>query len=102
MLLRSLVCAAVGFVDARMDLDLDLDLRVQGGGSGEVWAWGPLTTVCAHVWEVNDDGLEWYCKRGFEVGVLVKGYYRKLRPDGARLVWRGVVGLLVDGEKVEE
>ena len=68
---------------------------------GDVWTWGPLTAVCAHVWEVNDGGLGWYCKQGFETGELLKGYYRKLRPDGARLVRRGVVGLLVDGKDDE-
>lgn len=43
----------------------------------------------AHVWEANTDALEWYEKRGFEVEKgVVEGYYRKLRPTGARIVRR--------------
>lgn len=57
--------------------------------------------VYAHVWEANEEALEWYKKRGFEVGEeVVVGYYRKLRPSGARIVrrrvgvrdWVGAVG----------
>lgn len=57
--------------------------------------------IYAHVWEANEEALEWYVKRGFEVGEeVVEGYYRKLRPSGARVVrrrvgvedWVGVVG----------
>ncbi|ORY12318.1 acyl-CoA N-acyltransferase [Clohesyomyces aquaticus] len=48
--------------------------------------------VTAHVWEANDDGLEWYEKRGFETLGKEEGYYRKLKPGGAVLVrkWIGV------------
>ena len=50
--------------------------------------------ITAHVWEQNTDALEWYAKRDFlvddQVGV-VQGYYRRLKPGGARLVRRRVV-----------
>ena len=47
--------------------------------------------IYAHVWEANTEALEWYEKKGFmiEEGVVV-GYYRKLRPSGARIVRRRV------------
>lgn len=49
--------------------------------------------IYAHVWEANEEALEWYIKRGFEVGEeVVEGYYRKLRPSGARIVRRISVG----------
>ncbi|KAL9578646.1 MAG: hypothetical protein Q9212_005587 [Teloschistes hypoglaucus] len=45
--------------------------------------------IYAHVWEMNEEALEWYQKRGFTVcEELVRDYYRRLRPAGARLVWR--------------
>jgi N-alpha-acetyltransferase 50 len=47
--------------------------------------------VFAHVWESNEEALEWYAKRGFErKGELVEAYYRKLRPGGAWVVRREV------------
>lgn len=46
------------------------------------------TSIYAHVWEANDEALEWYVKRGFQVGDMVEGYYFKLKPAGARVVWR--------------
>lgn len=48
--------------------------------------------VYAHVWEANTDALDWYRRRGFDVdsGEIVQGYYRKLRPAGARVVRRRV------------
>ncbi|KAL8919215.1 MAG: hypothetical protein Q9172_005088 [Xanthocarpia lactea] len=46
-------------------------------------------TIYAHVWEENDEALEWYIKRGFQVSNdVLKGYYRRLKPDGARIVWK--------------
>lgn len=57
--------------------------------------------IYAHVWEANEEALDWYLKRGFGVGgEVVEGYYRKLRPSGARVVrrkvgvgdWVGAVG----------
>ncbi|KAF2655770.1 acyl-CoA N-acyltransferase, partial [Lophiostoma macrostomum CBS 122681] len=39
--------------------------------------------VTAHVWEANEEGLEWYKKRGFEIIGKEDGYYRKLKPSGA-------------------
>jgi ribosomal protein S18 acetylase RimI-like enzyme len=52
--------------------------------------------ITAHVWEANDEGLEWYKKRGFEIIGKEPGYYRKLKPQGAVLVrrWIGVGDLL--------
>lgn len=47
-----------------------------------------ITSVYAHVWEANTEALEWYRKRGFEVGELELGYYRRLKPAGARVVRR--------------
>ncbi|KAI4192824.1 MAG: hypothetical protein LQ348_003024 [Seirophora lacunosa] len=59
-----------------------------------------ITTLCtekeyegtasmyAHVWEANEEALEWYVKRRFQVGDVVQGYYRRLKPAGARIVWR--------------
>ena len=50
-----------------------------------------IVTLYAHVWEANEEALEWYQRRGFtlEKGV-VEGYYRKLRPMGARIVRREI------------
>jgi len=50
-----------------------------------------VVEVYAHVWEANGDALEWYAKRGFQVEQgIVQGYYRKLRPSGARVVRRSL------------
>jgi ribosomal protein S18 acetylase RimI-like enzyme len=50
-----------------------------------------VKTVFAHVWERNDEALQWYEKRGFaRDGGLIEGYYRKLRPQGAWIVRREV------------
>lgn len=55
--------------------------------------------VTAHVWEANEEGLEWYKKRNFETLGKENEYYRKLRPQGAFLVrkWIGVGDLLGNG-----
>jgi ribosomal protein S18 acetylase RimI-like enzyme len=52
--------------------------------------------VTAHVWEANDEGLDWYKKRNFEILEKEEAYYRKLKPQGAYLVrkWIGVGDLL--------
>ncbi|KAK6436507.1 hypothetical protein LTR95_007304 [Oleoguttula sp. CCFEE 5521] len=49
-----------------------------------------IGSVGAHVWEANAEGLEWYRKRGFREVGREKGYYRKLKPDGAVVVRREV------------
>jgi ribosomal protein S18 acetylase RimI-like enzyme len=50
-----------------------------------------VKTVFAHVWESNDEALQWYEKRGFaRDGGLIEGYYRKLRPQEAWIVRREV------------
>lgn len=55
--------------------------------------------VTAHVWEANEEGLEWYKKRNFEILGKEEAYYRKLKPQGAYLVrkWIGVGDLLGGG-----
>lgn len=47
-------------------------------------------SVGAHVWEANDEGLEWYRKRGFRGVGREDGYYRKLKPMGAVVVQREI------------
>jgi N-alpha-acetyltransferase 50 len=52
-----------------------------------------VTSVGAHVWEANLDGLEWYRKRGFlEVG-REGGYYRRLNPSAA-VVMQKKIGVM--------
>lgn len=43
-------------------------------------------SVYAHVWEKNEDALEWYAKRGFSRVILVERYYRRLNPGGAWII----------------
>lgn len=43
-------------------------------------------SIYAHVWETNEDALEWYAKHGFARVILIPQYYRRLRPSGAWLV----------------
>ena len=49
-----------------------------------------ITSVGAHVWEANEEGLEWYRKRGFKVVSLEPGYYRRLNPPDAVVMLRDV------------
>ena len=50
-----------------------------------------VTSVYAHVWEANTDALEWYNQRGFSIDKeILEGYYRRLKPSGARIVRRGI------------
>ncbi|KAI1613985.1 hypothetical protein EDD37DRAFT_474911 [Exophiala viscosa] len=51
-------------------------------------------TVCiyAHVWEKNEDALDWYAKRGFKRVMLVEQYYRRLKPSGAWIVRKELDG----------
>ena len=50
-----------------------------------------VTFIYAHVWEANTDALEWYSQRGFTVDKQVlQGYYRRLKPSGARVVQRRI------------
>ena len=46
--------------------------------------------VTAHVWEANEDGLEWYKKRKFDILGKEDAYYRKLLPQGAFLVRKSI------------
>ncbi|KAF2741136.1 hypothetical protein EJ04DRAFT_423710 [Polyplosphaeria fusca] len=59
-----------------------------------------VTNMAAHVWEANDDGLEWYKKRGFEAVGKEDQYYSKLKPSGAILMRRaiGVGDFLREGD----
>lgn len=46
-----------------------------------------IRSVTAHVHEANKEGLRWYVARGFKVeDGIVEGYYRRLKPTGARIV----------------
>lgn len=47
-------------------------------------------SIYAHVWETNEDALEWYDKHAFQRVLLVPQYYRRLRPGGAWLVRKGL------------
>ena len=50
-----------------------------------------VASIYAHVWEANLEGLDWYRRRGFLVeDEILEGYYRKLKPGGARIVRRRV------------
>ncbi|KAK8210339.1 hypothetical protein M8818_003508 [Zalaria obscura] len=49
-----------------------------------------IKSVGAHVWEANEDGLEWYLKRGFREVEREAGYYRRLKPQGAVVLRREV------------
>jgi len=52
----------------------------------------PITSLYAHVWTENEDGLEWYKKRGFTITEpVVHGYYRRLKPDTAWILRRTLV-----------
>lgn len=49
------------------------------------------TGIYAHVWEANSEALEWYERRGFAVeSDVLKDYYRRLKPSGARVVRRRI------------
>jgi ribosomal protein S18 acetylase RimI-like enzyme len=51
----------------------------------------PITSLYAHVWSENTEGLEWYTARGFtREGPLIQGYYRRLKPDTAWLYRRAI------------
>ncbi|KAF2770432.1 acyl-CoA N-acyltransferase, partial [Teratosphaeria nubilosa] len=47
-----------------------------------------ITTVGAHVWEANTEGLEWYRKRSFQEVHREAEYYRRLQPSGAVVMQR--------------
>jgi ribosomal protein S18 acetylase RimI-like enzyme len=49
-----------------------------------------ITSVGAHVWEANEEGLEWYRKRGFREVSREVGYYRRLNPRDAVVMLRDV------------
>ena len=50
-----------------------------------------VTSIYAHVWEANTDALEWYNRRGFSIDKdILEGYYRRLKPSGARIVRRRI------------
>lgn len=41
-----------------------------------------VTEVYVHVFSTDNEALEWYEKRGFEKGELIKEYYKKMEPKG--------------------
>lgn len=46
-----------------------------------------IRSVTAHVHEANEDALKWYVTRGFKIQEgVVEGYYRRLKPSGAKIV----------------
>ncbi|EEH16411.1 hypothetical protein PABG_06498 [Paracoccidioides brasiliensis Pb03] len=46
-----------------------------------------IRTVTAHVHETNEEALVWYAARGFAIQEgVVEGYYRRLKPGGAKIV----------------
>lgn len=49
-----------------------------------------ITSVGAHVWTANEEGLEWYRKRGFREVNRETGYYRRLNPTDAVVMLRDV------------
>ncbi|KAK3721819.1 hypothetical protein LTR37_002984 [Vermiconidia calcicola] len=57
-----------------------------------------ISSVGAHVWEANSEGLEWYRKRGFREVGSEPDYYRRLKPATAVVMLRDVgVRDLMDG-----
>lgn len=42
-----------------------------------------LDAVYAHVWEVNEEAMKWYRKRGFTILRREDGYYKRLAPRSA-------------------
>lgn len=66
--------------------------------------------VTAHVHEANEEALEWYIARGFQVQEgVIENYYRRLRPTGARVVKLNLQwdheeedGAIVSGSKDEK
>lgn len=76
---------SLGIATALLDAIVATALRHYSNSSGNV------VEIYAHVWEANGDALEWYVKRGFRVEQeVILGYYRKLRPSGARVVRRSL------------
>jgi ribosomal protein S18 acetylase RimI-like enzyme len=59
-----------------------------------------ITSVGAHVWEANEEGLQWYRKRGFREVSREVGYYRRLNPKDAVVMLRdvGVMDLAGKGD----
>lgn len=56
----------------------------------KAWTDHNIRFIFAHVWESNEEALEWYGKRGFRKEIFVQGYYRRLRPAGAWIVRKQV------------
>lgn len=60
--------------------------KVQSRVSGLVKHY-KIRSVTAHVHEANEDALKWYATRGFKIQEgVVEGYYRRLKPSGAKIV----------------
>jgi len=51
-----------------------------------------VTSIYAHVWTENAEGLEWYTARGFtREEPVVQGYYKRLQPGNAWIMRRSLV-----------
>jgi ribosomal protein S18 acetylase RimI-like enzyme len=52
----------------------------------------PVTSLYAHVWTENAEGLDWYTARGFtREEPVVQDYYRRLQPGNAWIMRRPLV-----------
>lgn len=52
----------------------------------------PITSLYAHVWTENAEGLEWYKARGFtKEPSVINGYYSRLNPNSAWILRRSIV-----------
>lgn len=52
----------------------------------------PVTSLYAHVWTENTEGLEWYTARGFtREEPVVQDYYRRLQPGSAWILRRSLI-----------
>lgn len=49
-----------------------------------------ISSVSAHVWAANTEGLEWYAKRGFKEVGRQEQYYKRLDPSSAIMIRRDI------------
>ena len=45
-----------------------------------------MSEVFLHVQTSNEEAIDFYTKRGFVVGEMVKGYYKRIDPPDARIL----------------
>lgn len=65
---------AKGLLDAAMD--------------GSKLRYSDLHSILAHVWEKNEDALQWYERQSFSRIILQPQYYKRLKPSSAWIVRR--------------